>query len=68
MVRKSELVSDQKTLMCRSCREEQRHYRIGDGILDESGRIMAEFQCIGCMEINLILVGLEEDIALEDTW
>ncbi len=49
------LVPDQVMRSCRDCGGPQRHYRMTDVMLEEEYPV-AEFQCMGCMNIRTIML------------
>ncbi|MBT4577303.1 hypothetical protein HOM13_02165 [Candidatus Woesearchaeota archaeon] len=51
-----ELIPDQVVRSCRECRSQQRHYRMGDMVLEGGQNPVADFQCMGCMGVRTILL------------
>lgn len=51
-----ELMPDQVVRSCRECNSQQRHYRMGDMVLEDGQHPVADFQCMGCMGVRSILL------------
>ena len=63
----AELVPDMLRRDCRQCRREQAHYRMGDPEVAELGRVCAEYQCMGCMQLREIELA-QEGVVVEDLY
>ncbi len=65
-IKSDDLVIDQIVRACRQCGREQRHYRIGDPVMEDEGFLTVEYQCMGCMSVRSIIIdALNEDVNSE---
>jgi len=51
-----DLVLDQIVRSCRQCGCEQKHYRIGDPVMEDGGFFTVEYQCMGCMSVRSVII------------
>ena len=64
-INSDDLVSDQIVRSCRQCGREQRHYRIGDPVIENEGFLTVEYQCMGCMSVRAVIIdALNENLKI----
>ncbi len=55
-INSGDLVQDQLVRSCRQCGREQRHYRIGDPVMEDEGFLTVDYQCMGCMSVRSVII------------